>query len=231
LLEHCGADRLNYLMAIEVRRHRDSFSVDNVAWSDGFDIQNSFADSAIRVRTDVLDEFITCLRETIDRARAADTPELNESEQNFAAWLTVTESSRYKWVEDEIYRLNGRGAMYYTGGEDGVYMRISKDGKLEAGNYEGAFPHIGEAFFKPAVIKQYDTFSDAYKAAMEAGGKQFMVDMFSGSEPQPLYQTNRGTPDAKPSVMKQIRDAQTAPKQHRADKSPEQHKKKGDIDL
>ena len=162
---------------------------------------------------------------------AAETPELNESEQNFKAWMAVTESSRYKWVEDEIYRLNGRGAMYYTGGEDGVYMRISKDGSLEAGNYEGAFPHIGEAFFMPVVTKQYDTFSAAYTAAMEAGGKRFMVDMFSGSETQPLHQTMRGAAAEKPSVIKQIRDAQNTPKPPRADKSPEQRKKKGDVDL
>jgi len=114
--------------------------------------------------------------------------------------MAVTLSSRYRWVEDEIYRLNGRGAMYYTGGEDGVYMRINKDGKLEAGNYEGAIPHIGEAFFKPAVTKNYDSFSDAYKAAMEAGGKQFMVDMFSGQ------------PEERQSVRKLLREAQKAPK-------------------
>jgi len=153
-------------------------------------------------------------------------PELNESEQNFAAWLSVTESSRYKWVEDEIYRLNGRGAMYYTGGVDGIYMRIGKNGALEAGKYEGAIPHIGEAMFTPVVTKQFPSFNEAYTAAMEAGGKQFLVDMFSGSEPQPLYQTKRGVPEEKPSVLKQIRDAQNAPPP-RKDKSASPRKNKG----
>jgi len=109
-------------------------------------------------------------------------PERSESEQNFAAWMAVTKSSEHRWVEDEIYRLNGRGAMYYTGGEDGIYLRIQADGTLEAGNYEGAFPHIGEATFMPVVTKEYDSYSAAFQAAMEAGGKQFMVDMLSGSE-------------------------------------------------
>jgi hypothetical protein len=118
---------------------------------------------------------------------------LNESELNFAAWKAVTESSRFRWVEDEIYRLNGRGAMYYTGGDDGIYMRIDKDGTLEAGNYEGAVPHIGEAFFAPVVTKQYDSFSAAFTAAMEAGGKQFLVDMFSGGERQPLHTTAKNS--------------------------------------
>ena len=231
LLDHYGEDRLTFVLAAEVRRYRDEFSTENRAWSDGFDIQSGFAGSNIRTRSAVLDEFITCLRVTIDRNRAAEAPELNESELNIAAWLAVTESSRYKWVEDEIYHLNGRGAMYYTGGEDGIYMRISKDGSLEAGYYKGAVPHIGEAMFTPVVTKQFTSFNKAYTSAMEAGGKQFLVDMFSGSEPQPLYQTKRGAPEERPSVLKQIRDAQKTPAPPRTGKSQDQHKNKSDIDL
>ena len=147
----------------------------------------------------------------------ASNPEMNESEVNFVGWLAVTESSRYRWVEDDIYRLNGRGAMYYTGGEDGVYMRIQQDGKLEAGNYEGAFPHIGEAMFKPVVTKQFDSFSEAYKSAMEAGGKQFMVDMFSNLEPQPITKTTeRDSMGGKPSVLDEIRESRSAPNHRRS---------------
>ena len=229
LLEHYGSERLAFVLAIEVRRYRDEFSIENRDWSDRFDIQSGFAGSNIRTRSAVLDEFITCLREEIGKNLAAEAPELNEAEQNFAAWLAVTESSRFKWVEDEIFRLNGRGAMYYTGGEDGIYMRISNDGTLDAGNYEGAIPHIGEAIFTSVVNKQFSSFNDAYTAAMEAGGKQFLVDMFSGSERQPLIKMV-GAPEEKPSVLKQIRDAQKAPPP-RAEKSPDQRKKKGDIDL
>ena len=105
---------------------------------------------------------------------------ISESMTNFEEWMKVTESSQFKWVEDEIYRLNGRGAMYFTGGEDGVYMRIQKDGVLEA------------------------------------GGRQFMIDMFSGSEPQPLIKAGKPSkvnPKAdKPSVLKEIRDSRTAPR-------------------
>jgi hypothetical protein len=114
--------------------------------------------------------------------------------------------------------------MYYTGGEDGIYMRIQKDGLLEAGNYEGAFPHIGEAMFKAAVTKQFDNYNDAYTRAMEAGGKQFLVDMFSGSEFQPMVKMH-GTPDVKPSVIKQIRNAQNTPKQQsKEDKTPKKRR-------
>ena len=101
------------------------------------------------------------------------------TQKEFELWQAVTKNSQFRWTEDEIYRLNGRGAFYYHGGEDGIYMKIQKDGMLEAGNYEGAIPHIGEAFFKPVVERQCKDYNEAYTLAMEAGGKQFLIDMLS----------------------------------------------------
>jgi len=101
------------------------------------------------------------------------------TKKEFAMWQAITKDSQFRWTEDEIYRLNGRGAFYYTGGEDGIYMKIQNDGMLEAGNYEGAIPHIGEAFFKPAVQRQCKDYNEAYTTAMEAGGKQFLIDMLT----------------------------------------------------
>jgi hypothetical protein len=77
------------------------------------------------------------------------------SEQEFAAWQALTESSRELWTEDDIFRLNGHGSFYYHGGEDGNFIKIHKSGLLEAGTYEGALPHIGEAMFRPVVSRQY----------------------------------------------------------------------------
>ena len=99
--------------------------------------------------------------------------------KEFERWQAVTQNSEFRWTEDEIYRLNGRGAFYYHGGEDGIYIKIQKDGMLEAGNYESAIPHIGEAFFEPVVQRQCKDFNEAYKIAMEAGGKQFLIDMLT----------------------------------------------------
>jgi hypothetical protein len=121
--------------------------------------------------------------------------------------------------------------MYYTGGEDGVYMRISKDGSLEAGDYEGAFPHIGEATFTPVVTKQFNSFNEAFTAAMEAGGKQFLVDMFSCSVPQPIYAAQRPTQGEKPSVMEQIRQARNSQKQTSESRPHEKGKNKGTPEL
>ena len=100
------------------------------------------------------------------------------------AWLAVTRDSRYRWTEDEITRLNGRGALYYYGGEDGIYMRIQPDGKLSIGTYEGALPHIGEAFLTPKASMDCGDFDRALQSAMEFGGTKFLVDLFSGFRPK-----------------------------------------------
>jgi hypothetical protein len=126
------------------------------------------------------------------------------TKDEFAYWKAVTEGSRIRWTEDEIFRLNGRGCFYYTGGESGIYIKIHKDGKLEAGDYEDAFPHIGDAVFNPKVTRQCKDYNEAFTVAMESGGKKFLIDMFSSGPDTPLL-------EEKPSVLERIRSAQAAP--------------------
>ena len=102
------------------------------------------------------------------------------TQDEFNHWKAVTDSGAHSWVEDVIRRLNGRGTMYYIGGEDGIYIDISQDGMLELGTYEGAIPHIGEAFFSVKTEKQCSSFDEAFKFACQIGGKRFLIDMFSG---------------------------------------------------
>ena len=130
----------------------------------------------------------------------------------FALWQDITENSRFHWTEDAIFRLNGRGAFYYIGGEDGGYMRIHKDGRLELGSYEGAVPHIGEALFIPKSERKYADFNEAFTAAIQLGGKQFLVDMFGGT-PAVLPKSPH---NERPSVREQIREATDTshPKKH-----------------
>ena len=104
-------------------------------------------------------------------------------------WIAVTENSRYQWTQDEVTRLNGRGALYYLGGEDGVYIRAQPDGGLSVGAYEGAFPHIGEAFFTEKAAFDCGTFDKALQKAIELGGRQFLQDMFSGRPGQVLVES------------------------------------------
>jgi hypothetical protein len=77
--------------------------------------------------------------------------------------------------------LNGKGELYYTGGESGMYMRLYPDGKLSVGRYEDAFPHIGEALFKCEAEHQFESFDEASIAACKLGGQKFLVDLFSDS--------------------------------------------------
>ena len=104
-------------------------------------------------------------------------------------WMAVTENSRYKWTQDEVTRLNDRGALYYLGGEDGVDIRIQPDGELSVGAYEGAFPHIGEACFTRKAVFTCGAFDKALQKAVELGGRQFLQNMFSGRPGQVLAES------------------------------------------
>ncbi len=84
-------------------------------------------------------------------------------QREFERWQEVTSSSQYMWVEDAATRMNGRGCLYYSGGESGIYMRITPAGKLQAGHYEGAVPHIGEALFKPLAERECGSFNEAFQ--------------------------------------------------------------------
>ena len=120
--------------------------------------------------------------------------------QELKQWLAVTDNSRYQWTEDEETRLNGRGALYYFGGEDGVYIRVQSDGELSVGTYEGAFPHIGEALFTRKAVLACDGFDQALQKAMELGGQQFLQDMFSSRPSQVLCEAPT-SPDMEMSMM------------------------------
>ena len=111
------------------------------------------------------------------------------TEAEMRQWLAVTENSQYQWAEDEVTRLNGRGALYYFGGEDGVYIRIQPEGELSVGTYEGAFPHIGEALFTRKAVMDCGDFNQAFQKAAALGGQQFLQDMFSGKPSQKIIET------------------------------------------
>ena len=120
--------------------------------------------------------------------------------QELKQWLAVTDNSRYQWTEDEITRRNGRGALYYFGGENGVYIQVQPDGELSLGTYEGAFPHIGEALFTRKAVLAFDGFDQALQKAMELGGQQFLQDMFSSRPSQVLCEAPT-SPDMEMSMM------------------------------
>ena len=99
-------------------------------------------------------------------------------------WRAVTNSSRHQWREDSVTRQNGRGALYYLGGQDGYFMRVTPEGKLSIGIYEGALPHIGEACFTAKAEKECGSPEEAFQAACKFGGIKFLVDLFSSGRVQ-----------------------------------------------
>ncbi len=105
-------------------------------------------------------------------------------------WLAVTANSQYQWTADEVTRRNGRGALYYLGGTDGVYMRIQPKGTLSIGTYEGAIPHIGEALFTQKAVIDCGSFDQAFQKAAELGGQRFLQDMFSTKPSQQVLETS-----------------------------------------
>ena len=48
-------------------------------------------------------------------------------QREFGHWQAVTSGSRRMWMEDVVTRRNGRGCLYYSGEESGIYMRPGRD--------------------------------------------------------------------------------------------------------
>lgn len=70
------------------------------------------------------------------------------------SWLSVTKLSEMVWICDRVTLHNRSEYLLYKGGENGIYLRITKEGQAEMGFYEGALPHIGEAIFMPRFSKK-----------------------------------------------------------------------------
>jgi hypothetical protein len=107
-------------------------------------------------------------------ARALGTgkaPEASLSEQiaEFKAWEVRIASGIKHWIEDKVLSHNQKCAFFYRGGEDGVYIKIGKDGSFDAGTYEGAYPHIGEAMFRRLIHEQFDSYDAAYQRVVKLG--------------------------------------------------------------
>ena len=168
--------------------------------------------------------------------------EMTESEKEFALWQAKTESSRFTWTEDEIFRLNGRGVFYYIGGENGQFIKANNDGLLEVGRYEDAFPHIGEASFIVTAEKQYNNYNEAFETMVKIGGKKFLADMFSGGNIED-YKNAINIVEVKEKADKQqltgmakLRQSEKDKRDNPAppvqkDKSDRANRKKSDIDL
>jgi hypothetical protein len=91
----------------------------------------------------------------------------------FREWTKVTEP-RMKWTMDPIRWHNNHEMLFYLGSQNGKFIWIYSDGRMQAGTYEGAMPHIMEACFNPTFGKTFDDQQEAYKRVVEIGGRQFL---------------------------------------------------------
>ncbi|MBN1923051.1 MAG: hypothetical protein JW892_17525 [Anaerolineae bacterium] len=84
----------------------------------------------------------------------------------FSKWQQVTKASEKAWVMDSVTKANRGEYLFYLGGQNGLYMRITPDGTGEIGTYEGAIPHIMEATFHVVFSRKVSDSAEATLAHM-----------------------------------------------------------------
>ena len=98
---------------------------------------------------------------------------MNKAE--FEAWKNETSLSKKQWILDQVH--NGENSpqhLFYRGGENGQYVSVLR-GHVAIGNYEGAVPHIGEAFFKPLYTKEFDSTKEAFEVLVNKAMLQLAI--------------------------------------------------------
>ena len=97
--------------------------------------------------------------------------------EEFDNWTKITESSKRNWHLDEV-TLHNRGVyLFYTGGENGIYINVDLDGLTTFGKYECAIPHIGDALFTIEHNAQFADQNTAITKLIEQGGLKFLLNL------------------------------------------------------
>ena len=99
--------------------------------------------------------------------------------QRFMKWMS---DGVHGWMKDEVNWHNKKEVFFYTGGENGKYVRCDKTGLLEVGTYEGAVQNIGDALFKRKMKKQYSSQREALERAVYSGGMAFLQGFISKAQ-------------------------------------------------
>lgn len=101
------------------------------------------------------------------------------TKDEFNTWLEFQQDSATCWQSDPIREANGRGYLLFRGGIDGTYLEITPDGHVTTGFYEGAFPHMGEATYRPQhePKKLGDNHLEALVVAADYFGLDYMRDL------------------------------------------------------
>lgn len=99
---------------------------------------------------------------------------------DYQAWIEYTRSRRGQWTVDAIHDgRNGRGFLCYAPKVDdptaGVYVQIDPNGAAQAGSFEGALPHIGDACFMPRWRHDFGSFAEAFARVAERLGVAYLL--------------------------------------------------------
>lgn len=95
-------------------------------------------------------------------------------------------SRKGKWTLDQIHNgQNGRNFIFFAPKDDdhtcGVFLEISSGngpnpaGFVQAGEFRGAIPHIGDAAFETAWKHQFKNLNEAYAKMAERLGVQMIL--------------------------------------------------------
>ena len=85
---------------------------------------------------------------------------MNKAE--FKAWKAHTELSKTSWILDPVHNgQRGQNYLFHRGGKNGQFIEVYDGGLVVIGDYEGAYPHIGEAAFAPLYEKAFENSEEA----------------------------------------------------------------------
>ena len=99
------------------------------------------------------------------------------TKSEFAQWKAWTDRCGKSWRIDPVHNGVDRDLIAHIGGESGRYIMIDLDGTMNLGSYVGAYPHIGEATFKPAWTKTFESFERAVIRAAMVGGLDVLMPL------------------------------------------------------
>jgi len=92
-------------------------------------------------------------------------------------WLARAQGSGLRWCEDESFSLAGRGGRFFRGGDEGMYIEVLSDGRMEIGEYAGGVPHMDNAPCAPVVRKRYPDALAAFVKAVEFTDGRLICDL------------------------------------------------------
>jgi len=96
----------------------------------------------------------------------------------FDAWMAETRRSIRNWRMDDLRYENDGEILAYKGGARGVFILAEADGTVEIGDYDGAIPHIGEAFYTVKHRRKVGRCADdAFRIVCQRMGTSFLLDV------------------------------------------------------